>query len=225
MLRRMIETCFGLPTLSVYSEGDTPFCGGVRSFRKYPEDKGDDLPVTFVKTHERSHAQTSSKTIYLIRDGRDAICSYAHYLDWTDIADSSYTFNDKRYPREHILRYCITGGFRSLPKLTVWSDHVRDWYSRADTCILHYEDIITRSAHDVLMQVCDALDLFDCGLKFTGKEPATFEQLNQQNPNFYRRGCPGGWRHDFTDELHELFWEHHGDMMRQCGYAMQPELV
>ncbi|MEA5472263.1 glycosyltransferase family 2 protein, partial [Spirulina sp. 06S082] len=51
-----------------------------------------------------------------------------------------------------------------------------------------------------------------------------FSDLNQIEPKLFRRGKIGGWQDEMPLDLHNLFWEYHGEAMREVGYSRQNEL-
>ena len=41
----------------------------------------------------------------------------------------------------------------------------------------------------------------------------------QWRQKFSRRGKSGSWKDEMPDDLHQLFWSLHGDVMRRLGYT------
>lgn len=157
-----------------------------------------------VKTHHPPF--DDSAAIYILRDGRDTLVSYAHYLRarWSEIAKLSY---------DESLEAVIRGelGFGS------WSQHVATWRQhRGPMVILRYEDAVARP----LETTTQALSKLGVDLKPTGTPPV-FAEYQQRWPHFFRKGQVGGWREEMPPRLHSLFWEIHGEEMRRCGYVQQ----
>ncbi len=114
-----------------------------------------------------------------------------------------------------------------------WSRNVREWKQRADM-IIRFEDLVAnpiatiekiRSVVDLPNRKNIDLPSFDqlkqgkankiaksVGVFNSEKEPQKLEQ-------FFRRGVAGAWKDEMPDDLHELFWKRHKDMMIEFGYT------
>ena len=158
----------------------------------------------FVKTHELPY--DVAPAIYLVRDGRDALISYAHYI--LNIEQASQDF-------ETILQYVITnpGYFGG------WGNHVMTWNHRLyPTALIKFEELVTTSQPIHLIQKAFQT------LEHTCDEPVrigplpTFQQLQQEHPLLFHRGQSGYWKTEMSPKLHRLFWQIHGEAMHQMGY-------
>ncbi len=158
--------------------------------------------------------------IYLVRDGRDSMISEAHQKK--DLVDpgSDYLENLRT-----IIQYQDHIGFGG------WSNHVRSWMDRADL-IIRYEDLIVEPIktvkqirqfidlpNPIIDEVPDFLSLKNNINKGISKSVSLgIKQNPTRRENFFRRGISGSWKDEMPDELHQLFWEHHGEMMIKLGY-------
>jgi sulfotransferase family protein len=120
---------------------------GIASDTVYPNDAGGKLArflaetageqpsdgPWFTKTHEITAADESSPAVYLVRDGRDAYVSYAHFARLTDPAGHAAMSFDE------VLRMLV----RSPDHFGGWSRHVDTWTQRARTSVVFYEDLLT----------------------------------------------------------------------------------
>lgn len=156
---------------------------------------GCDKDTHFVKTHE--HPEDGNAAIYMIRDGRDAVTSYAHYQ--REFVGSDLTVSDVIVGRT---------GFGS------WSEHVSTWSpaTRSNTLLIRFESLLYELEKHTLRLS-----------KFLRLEPVSnklpsFSELHALNPAFFRAGSTGGWRDLFTADETELFWQTHGNVMSQYGY-------
>lgn len=150
-----------------------------------------------MKTHELPN--DNAPAIYLVRDGRDALISYTHYILNVERASQSF---------ETILQDIISnsryfGG---------WGTHVMTW---------------TRRPHPTAIIAVEPLRLIQKALPIVGKAgiepltlepPPTFEQLQQEHPLLYHRGQQGYWKTEMPSHVHHLFWQIHGEAIRHMGY-------
>jgi len=182
----------------------------------------------FLKTHflpadlERGGMDCDAPSIYLIRDGRDAICSMAHHK--TDLVDPGTDLYQNM--REAII--ADQGSYFSG-----WSSNVEAWLSKADL-VIRYEDLIVDplgqlARLEALIELPDAkpecLPTFE-SQKHSKPDPeygARSDTLGSASPEyaqkFFRRGQAGAWRDEMPEELQALFWSYHGETMIRLGYS------
>lgn len=218
-LRNILYEVYGLSSSTFHREPD------------YPLDKGWDS-FTFVKTHELPEhlepAENDFPAVYLVRDGRDALCSMAHHR--ADIVAPGSDYLDNLRSAIVAQRGSYFGG---------WSRNVEKWIRRADL-IIRYEDLVA----DPLATVERLRTLCELPEPQTGKMPQ-FEALKFGIPKygaardqdvseedkqelaqkFFRRGEAGAWREEMPEELQELFWCYHGDAMERMGYRRDGKLA
>lgn len=162
---------------------------------------------SFVKTHRVP--DDTEPAIYLVRDGRDALVSYARYR----VAYRSKPGRARSVDSE--LRDLIEG----LGPFGKWASHVFAWTRDrrgGTTTLVRFEDLIARPV-EVLR---DALAETDTGLEVleAGTIP-TFEELHDRWPDFFRKGEAGTWRTEMSEEIQDLFWATNGDAMTYLGYT------
>lgn len=131
MLRLILKRCFGLSSQSLYQDqefansdvrdvvGHEEVGHNARQFVAVAHRTGRSL---YVKTHELPPADLHP-AIYVVRDGRSAVVSHAHYL--SDILGRDISLAE------------VIEGKAGLS----WSQHVRAWTLpvRANTLVTHYE--------------------------------------------------------------------------------------
>ncbi len=161
-----------------------------------------------VKTHEFPDADTHP-AIYLLRDGRDAMVSYAHFAlvidEKRDPAEvTPAMFHDKL--RNMLLAKDATYGS--------WAENVTAWAKRPGTVLVRYEDLV----RDPGVTVDAALAAAGCPTPRVCDEVPTFEQMKKVNTKIVRRGVVGSWKDEFPSDLIPLFWERNGEVMRAMGY-------
>lgn len=176
-----------------------------------------------VKTHLRPHEVVPDDrdipVVCLVRDGRDASVSLAHHA-MTKRADDT--------PFRHNLIEAIVAAEGSY--FGGWSTNVGEWLERANL-VLRFEDLIVDPIATVgrLSEVMELpppnpelLPTFE-DLKNrdshhgTGSVKVTLDP--ERRKKFFRRGKAGAWKDEMPDDLHELFWSLHGDVMRRLEYT------
>lgn len=204
-LRVILHQAFGVRTYSLHSDdldiGADPSTSQIVGHRRLPEGWsvhqariGSDLWA--VKTHDGP--VESDKTIYIIRDGREAALSYFKYLQMYTKQGASLV--------ETIAGAVDFGG---------WSNHVLAWnpQERPNTLLLRFEELITDPGEHV-RRIADFLEL----------EPAveslpSFDDLHRANPKFFRSGQTSSWIRVFDPDTHCLFWLLHHEAMTKYGYT------
>lgn len=207
---------------------------GLESYDYYPvrgvKVRKDYTLFPIVKTHllpwQIQPKDTAIPAIYLVRDGRDALVSMAHQRK--DIIATGSDFNEN-------LKMAIVAEYGGY--FGGWSENCRQWVQRAQL-VIRYEDLISNT-QETMERVRKLMHL---------PEPdytriPTFEQLKFGRPQygngteellgnlkvdnypekFYRKGKAGGWKDYMDDEMHDLFWSYHGEMMEHLGYTYSGE--
>lgn len=199
-LRHVITELYDLTTCSVYP--DTPDVLLDASGGQFPDRfTGDPRQGVFpVKTHEQDHALTCWPAIHLVRDGRDAMCSHAHYR--------RYREGDTR-PFDRVLK--------NLVLAPDWSIHTQIWANRdAPTARVRYEDLIAEPVATVRAAFAE---LGLSGLPEQEAEIKSFAEINQVNPQLYRHGKTGAWRIEMPRAVQALFWSQHREAMALLDYG------
>ena len=177
----------------------------------HPNDRDAANPagVIGVKTHGLP-GPDNFPAVYIVRDGRDALVSYAHFA-------LTYTFN---IPPAEITTDQVRQSIRNLiteerSAYGTWAQNVRAWFSRPNTQTVKFEELVARPE-----EIADEI-VAKLGLKLSPitEGVPTFDELNAVNPRFFRQGKRGGWRDVFTPELIDLFWKHSRDAMELAGYS------
>jgi hypothetical protein len=208
--RALVKHVYGLSSYEVYDWGERSpspikdITGGTSAPLTIAEMAASDR-LFLVKTHDLPGEDFPA--IYLVRDGRDALVSHAHFVLEYDL----------RLPREpERVRETLQSLISSEHSFGGWSRNVREWTQRSTpTVVVRFEDLVARPLDELRKAVA--------GVGLTLPEQRTddlptFGHLNAQVPAFFRRGEVGSWRDEMPDDLHKLFWAHHGAMMKQLGY-------
>jgi hypothetical protein len=205
LLRIILKRCFGLSSQTIYS--DAEFSDPELRRIVGHEPVGDD-PLQFVRHARQDCRQLYVKThglpppdqhraIYIVRDGRSAVVSHAHFL------------REVLY-RDVTLADVICGNIG-----IDWSRHVRAWTMppRPGTLILRYEDLV--SGDD---KTLEALSAFT-GVKQQQGFDISFALLHALDPGYFRRGCDRANIAEMDAEASLLFAQYHGSTLRALGYG------
>jgi len=199
LLRQIIKDCFEIPSYSKYKEPELEFLFGkeaakfselwnIASLEQYQRCRRG-KELFVVKTHEIPF--DDSPAIFVVRDGRDAVTTLSRF--WaTPIANMI------------VGQGCVFG---------TWSGYYYAWQpkKRPKTIIVRYEDMVTQPQK----VVADIAPMLGCEPKrpFVDK----YEQNKGQWPQLFN-GTMGIWQEEMTEADLELFWQCHGDVMKELGY-------
>lgn len=214
---------YGMETYSVYNDprfeidGTSDLVGHV-PLPAEPQQMQRDATMYMVKTHDMPDAY-AGPAIYLVRDARDAMVSWARY-------NESFAPVQSRW-RQWWLN--LRGGQFAveLAKLVhgrsaygSWHEHVQRWTQRSDpTVVVRYEDLLA----DPLGTVDRALQAVGVMLEPVTDEPLpSFDQMHRRSPGFFRKGRSGSWREEMPPRLQRLFWMQHARAMYDMGYVNGP---
>ena len=212
-LRTTLNSAFGMKSKSMHGDnfdigGEDEFAGIVGHVKgTVGEEDVDklrrDSEVHLIKTHHSpSHyMDVDDSVICIVRDGRDAVVSYYHYL--------------KRIGgnRGLSLRDVAIG----MAGFGLWSRHARDWESAQfrKRSVFRYEDMVKDNSL-LIASLAEAL-----GREPVSHEIPTFETLKGINSDFFRKGKVGSWADELNGADEKLFWLHNGSMMLRYGYDTQ----
>ena len=238
--RILLNRMFGLCNYSVYDTGlsqeqirmlptarmvgEAPIEGSLNSLAQEPK-------LFIIKTHELP-ADDTYATIYIVRDGRDALVSYAHFIiaykgkgereiylqEYSTPSEGISHAEQERGNRKRIksFREILQDLIAHEESFGGWGRHVLAWTRReAVTVVVKFEELLKNPAEKVKESV-DALGLRMSKIK-TNELP-DFEKLHEVLPQFFREGKIGGWRTEMPDDLHDLFWKKNGALMESLGY-------
>jgi hypothetical protein len=168
--------------------------------------------VHFIKTHRRRDdlVDEQDPAICLVRDGRDALVS------WARLASESDPTSFETELRSMIDRPADKPGTGS------WGHNVLSWLqpSASHRVLLRYDDL----ARDPRPSVDRALTALLPGLRpLPGATVPTFDQLHEVDPAFFRRGRTGTHHDELPPALHDHFWSKpdNTEAMELLGYTRQ----
>jgi hypothetical protein len=219
-LRIVLHRLYGVPTYSVYEDGD-PVAQRVGpallGYLPRPADREvmtGGPNVHFVKSHKRRKADRHP-AIYLVRDGRDAVVSAARLRAAAEPVPDGGRARFEQLLLEEITRPFLAG----LPSSGSWGGNVLSWLDgTAPLAVLRFEDLVADPRGATSLAVSSLV----LGLvPAAGISIPSFEELHGIDPDFFRRGVTRSHRDEMREELHELFWAQpeNAAAMRRLGYG------
>ncbi|HKJ36101.1 MAG TPA: sulfotransferase domain-containing protein [Solirubrobacterales bacterium] len=164
----------------------------------------------FLKTHLIAHADTPDPALFMVRDGRDSVLSYAHFMAGRPALAQGRTF-------EQLLRELIE---RSGGQFGSWSECWRLWSEReAPTAIVRFEELREDPQGVARAKVAE----LGVELGPPQGEMWSFERMRSEDPSVVRRGQVGDWRREMPPEAIERFAELHGETLVELGYEQSPD--
>lgn len=207
LFRITMKQVYGMDSYSAYNDADITRMGaadvvGHKQLFTHPDVLRRKRRQFFVKTHNMGH-NSFDPAICIVRDGRDAILSHAHYRKDVEQCPKSL---------EEIMMDLIV----SNPLFGGWSRNIASWLNRKhSTVLVKYEDMLLNPANSVFL----ALSELQIPLGNTQGSVPSFEELHAEWPKFFRSGRAGSWITEMSDKVHEAFLINHGAMLRSLGYV------
>lgn len=208
-LRTLLHHYYGTPTYTVYKgvsvNDEQRRVAEITGSRPRPMPLAEMAAAPdhfFVKTHELP--ADDFPALYVVRDGRDALVSYAHFILRSREIETGLPVDDRPDAFRQTLHdlICYKASFGG------WSAHVLAWTGRtAPTAVIKFEELVPLA--DPLPVVHKALQAIGCasGLPRCTSAPPTFAKLQERSRWMFRRGEVGAWRDEMPPDLVELFWQ------------------
>lgn len=216
--RIALNRLYGVPTYVVYdTDGVAERLGPeLMGFRERPTElrrmRAASEPY-FVKTHRQLQDPVGSgdKAIYLVRDGRDCVVSWARLNSEQFLGDHDY---DRRFADEATAMITRRSGGTSH-----WGRNVLSWLESPEPVpfLLRYEELIADPLHSVRKAVSAVLPELQ---PIDGAYLPSFAELQELDGRFFRSGTTGTHRAELLPRLHDLFWQQseNADAMNLVGY-------
>jgi hypothetical protein len=176
------------------------------------------FPITFFKSHFMPRPDYR-RVIYLLRDGRDAMVSYLHYVE--GLKGEKIDFLQLVKAKE----WLFPGA---------WHDHVEQWLAnphKAEMIVVRYEDLRKNTVGE-LRRICEFAGIQreqavletaaeKCSFSSMRKREDSFAWENPQIPKsqrFVRRGEVGSHKDEMPAAVLEAFLAEAGSTLRKTGY-------
>lgn len=194
---------------------------------------------SFVKVHDAyTHnargqplfpGSATAGVIYLVRNPRDVVISYAHHSNWS-ISRTIREMNCK----SAMLSYSDNGLMSIIhQRLLSWSQHVRSWTQQTNLPlhVVRYEDMVrspTKTFTEIVKfaQLSFSAERLRQALSFSQfdrleaqERVSGFREKASQSRSFFRNGKVSAWREVLTAAEVELITRHHGEMMKCFNYG------
>jgi len=166
--------------------------------------------------------ELGGKIIFLYRDPRDCIVSWAHYVD--DVKGHEGFINFEIGYGLRLEHLDIQERIHAILQEAKFEyGRFANWLDAPDDVVykMTYEDMLYRRKStfqdlidwmgDELVQVLGTE--FDCS-----KPEYMMRRIDPDNCNTYRKGTTGDWKNHFTKEQEEFFWSEMGETMERMGY-------
>ena len=187
-----------------------------RFYRRYGE-------VSYFKSH-LCPQPNYRRVVHLLRDGRDVLVSYRHYL--SAVQRREVTYHELVGPQARVWP-------------CKWHEHTHAWLANpfgAEILQLRYEDLWYEPVA-CLRRLCEfaGLDRDDECLRRTALS-ARFASLQRQEKRFgdvapvkgvafFRRGIVGSYRDELPGSFRDEFVAEAGQVLRRCGYVTCDEAL
>jgi len=177
-----------------------------------------------VKTHDlpfqlKDYSPKKDKVIYIVRDGRDAICSLAYKRKnlIEPSSDLQKNFEEATYAEKG----SFFGG---------WDYNCRLWLAE-DPILIRFEDLIAnpKQVFQELEKIIplpkanwDELPTFEkqkSGKTKFGFDGIANKDIVDHNQIFFRKGGTGNWKTEMPMDLQQYFWNKSDDLMYALGYS------
>jgi hypothetical protein len=173
---------------------------------------------TYFKTHHKPLPQYRN-VVYLLRDGRDVMVSYWHFLEAMERKKINFL-------------HMVQSGQGLFP--CKWHEHVAAWMAnphQARMIVIKYEDLLSEPVKQ-LERFCAFSGIeADPAFLETISQGASFKQLQKREKNkgegsenwpkdklFHRRGVAGSFRDEMPEEVLQAFLSDAKVTLEQNGY-------
>lgn len=210
--RNILHDVYGISSSSYHHQ---PGIEVDKSYMEYPVVKTHLLPSQLPEDLQ------GAKSVYLVRDGRDALVSIAHHRKDIIAPGSNY----HRNLLEAIVAYNGShfGG---------WGRNVKEWTEKADI-VIRYEDLVKDPIGEVskLSKIIDLpepnidnIPTFKKLKEGNAKYGSGARRINKDIPQeefsnkFFRRGIVGSYKDEMPLAMRLLFWSKYRKQMKALNY-------
>lgn len=217
-LRILLNRLYGVTTTTGYDDNDPvaqmvgPAFVGYRPRKHSLPEVVEQPEPTFVKTHRQPHRVEcgDQPAIYIVRDGRDAIVSFARQRA-DGLEQQGQGADVHQLMRDLVTEETLGTGN--------WGLNVLGWLRRSPPpAVIRFERLIQEPETEVERA------LAELGVRpqarVNGEAPG-FSDLHSVHGAFFRRGVAGSYRDEMPRDVQELFWAqpHHAEAMALLDYG------
>ncbi len=181
----------------------------------------------YSKDWETFFNKLNMKQIFVYRDPRDVIVSYAYFIPTLKIHPLYDTFHQKGFTHRDRIKFLIEGGQPTDPRgayqLNVyeWYKSFSDWIGKKHVHSVRFEDLTSsktrrvQEVHKIVRFLWGEEPVPSTGQKMVGK---MINNINPQTSPTFRKGKIGGWKNELDDELRTLFKDIAGQLLIDLNY-------
>ncbi|WP_165998557.1 sulfotransferase domain-containing protein [Bacillus sp. Cs-700] len=167
------------------------------------------------------------KQVFVLRDPRDVLISYAHFIPGTQIDHLYRTFTQEGFTHRDRIKFLIEGGpvlengMPDHPGIREWYQSFSGWLNRPNVHAIRFEDMIAseQMKRKTTGELLDFLsDGVDHSLHREDWITAMISNIRPEASVTFRKGKSGGWKDEMDDELKALFHARAGDLLEELGY-------
>ena len=227
--RTLLDSLLGLKT-SKFHQNEIPSLRAV-AYREYARRA---KSTVFLKIHDRCSVvkgeplfpkEITQAVIYIVRDPRDVVVSYAHHRNCS-LDDATEVLNDSN----HGLFEYIHGG-QVYQHLGSWSQHVESWLdSELPLVLMRYEQLHTQTGESLerllnFVGIVPCLDRVEHAVRCSSfallkaqESENEFSERSFKSSHFFRGGRIGDGKKDLSPNNLKAIESHHQNVMKSLGY-------
>jgi Sulfotransferase domain len=181
----------------------------------------------YSKEWEELLKSLNMKHIFVSRDPRDIIVSYAYFIPTLKIHPLYETFQQEGFTHRDRIKFLIEGGQRTdhkhmhHPNVNDWYNSFISWVERDGVLSLSFEDLIS-SEKERIKTINKIVDfLWEDKLNPKSKTVMVEKMVQNINPGTsptFRKGRIGGWKDELDEELKSLFKKFAGELLVKLNY-------
>lgn len=201
-----------------------------------PYPRNSRLPIKRCIQHEHYPGPANSKTILVVRDGRDVVTSaYFHFLvsedkrpprllkRWRNLmGEGDYNDVEKLLPKfiNVFNKHYKVGG-----KKMSWSQHIRSFDLLSDqVLVVKYEDLLDDAQGQLgriseWYQIKPNLPVDQIVRKYSFESQTKRKRGEEDKSSFLRKGISGDYKNYFNAEAETQFNLLHGEVLKNLGYV------
>lgn len=187
---------------------------GIREFERFGRSH---LP--FHPGYESILRSENCKVLFLLRDPRDCIVSWAHFVDDMEGYEGFINFEVEAGIRLDALS--VEERIDEILKVSTWEyERYAGWLDMLKDLVypMWYEDVI-KERLKVFSEFIDWLPI-ELRYKLDCNNPhRMINRIDPENCHTFRKGIIGDHKNYFDEERHELFWMGMSGVMERMGYS------
>jgi hypothetical protein len=168
--------------------------------------------------------QLNMKQLFMIRDPRDIVVSYAHFI--VEKYPQHELYHHLQQCKSWKERYlCFLHGIQSsnlsYPNIGIWLNRFTGWLDNSSTMTIRFEEFnCSRQSRQAKLEEVIRYIWKDRGLPLPVSELVALmeEQADPAKSITFRSGEIGTWRNEFDSEVKQLFKEIAGGKLIELGY-------